>query len=32
MEKEHVEEIEHHNEELIQENKSLLEKIGIRKR
>jgi hypothetical protein len=32
MEKEHVEEIEHHNEELIQENKSLLEKFGIRKR
>ena len=32
MEKEHVEEIEHHNEELIEENKSLLEKIGIRKR
>ena len=31
MEKEHLEEIEHHNQELMQENKSLLEKVGIRK-
>jgi phage host-nuclease inhibitor protein Gam len=32
MEKQHLEELEHHNEELVEENKSLLEKMGLKKR
>ena len=32
MEAEHVKELEHHNEELQQENKSLLERFGLKKR
>ena len=31
MEKEHIQELEHHNIELIEENKSLLQRLGIRK-
>jgi|TARA_R100001530_G_scaffold4815_1_gene6300 hypothetical protein len=31
MEKEHIEELEHHNTELIQENKTLMQRLGIRK-
>ena len=32
MEKQHLEELEHHNEELVEENKSLLQKMGLKKR
>jgi TolA-binding protein len=32
MEKEHIEELEHDNEQLQVENKSLLERFGIKKR
>jgi|TARA_R100001530_G_scaffold123895_1_gene91955 hypothetical protein len=31
MEKEHIEELEHHNEELIEQNKTLLQRLGIKK-
>ena len=31
MEKQHLEELEHHNEELVEENKSLLAKMGLKK-
>ena len=31
MEREHVEELEHHNEELIEENRSLLQRMGLKK-
>ena len=31
MEKEHIQELEHHNIELIEENKSLLQRLGIKK-
>ena len=30
MEKQHLEELEHHNEELVEENKSLLQKMGLK--
>ena len=32
MEKAHLEELEHHNEELIEENRSLLQRMGLKKR
>lgn len=32
MEKQHLEELEHHNEALVEENKSLLQKMGLKKR
>jgi hypothetical protein len=32
MEKQHLEELEHHNEELVEENKSLLQRMGLKKR
>ena len=32
MEKQHLEELEHHNGELVEENKSLLQKMGLKKR
>jgi len=31
IEKEHVQELEHHNTELIEENRSLLQKLGLKK-
>ena len=31
MEQEHINEIEHHNEELIEENRSLLQKMGLKR-
>ena len=31
MEAEHIEELEHHNIELIEENRSLLQRLGIKK-
>ena len=31
MEREHVEELEHHNEELVEENRSLLQKMGLKR-
>jgi hypothetical protein len=31
MEEEHIEELEHHNIELIEENRSLLQRLGIKK-
>ena len=31
MEQEHIEELEHHNVELIEENRSLLQRLGIKK-
>ena len=31
MEMEHIEEVEHHNEELIEQNRSLLQRLGIKK-
>jgi len=32
MEKQHLEELEHHNVELEEENKSLMQKLGLKKR
>ena len=32
MEKQHLAELEHHNEELVEENKSLLQKMGLKRR
>jgi len=31
MEKQHLEELEHHNEELVEENRSLLQKMGLKR-
>lgn len=31
IEQEHIQEIEHHNEELIEENRSLLQKMGLKR-
>jgi hypothetical protein len=31
MEQEHINEIEHHNEELIEENRSLLQRMGLKR-
>ena len=31
MEQEHINEIEHHNEELIEENRSLLQNMGLKR-
>ena len=32
MEKQHLEELEHHNESLIEENKTLMERMGLKKK